>query len=98
MEISSAAPNAIITDPLQGVIFAPEPGSFGVPYASFSYVSDNGQYVSPPALVTMNVVTAPVIQAPGFVPATGSGFVVSAPLCDGSRDPFVTGKTSIMRR
>jgi len=69
--------NTIITDPLDRVIFAPEPGSFGVPDASVSYVSDNGQYASPPALLTMNVIAATVVQAAGFVSGTGSGFVLN---------------------
>jgi hypothetical protein len=69
--------NAIITDPLHRVIFAPEPGSFGVPYASFSYVSDNGRYASSPVLGTMNVIAAPVIQAENFVPAPGPGFTLN---------------------
>jgi alpha-tubulin suppressor-like RCC1 family protein len=65
--------NTFISDPSGKIIFAPAPGSFGVPSATFSYVSDDGQNESVPALITLNVVTRPLIDSAGFV---NSSFVL----------------------
>jgi hypothetical protein len=69
-----AGTNTIITDPSGKIIFAPVPDSFGVPYATFSFVSDDGQYESTPVLMTVNVITRPFIESTVF---TNSGFVLN---------------------
>lgn len=66
-----------IIDPLHRVIFAPAPGSFGVPDASFSYVCGDGENTSVRAAVTLNVLTNPLLQPASFSPATGPGFTLS---------------------
>jgi hypothetical protein len=69
--------NTMITDSLHRVIFAPEPGSFGVPYASFTYACDDGEYESNPVVLTMNIIARPAIQVASFTPSVDSGFVLS---------------------
>jgi hypothetical protein len=68
--------NTVVADPLGRVIFAPGPDSFGVPYASFSYVSNDGEYDSMPVALTINVIAPPLIQTAGFASALGPGFVL----------------------
>jgi hypothetical protein len=75
--MSISGTNTLITDPLGRVIFAPAPDSFGVPYASFSYVSDDGEYESMPVVLTLNVITRPAIQSAGFSSGVGSGLVLN---------------------
>jgi len=66
--------NTTISDPSGKTIFAPVPDSFGVPFATFSYVSDDGQNESSPVLITMNVITRPLIGSAVFV---NSSFVLN---------------------
>jgi alpha-tubulin suppressor-like RCC1 family protein len=66
--------NTIITDPSGKIIFAPVPDFFGVPYATFSYVSDDGQNESTPVLMTVNIIPRPFIDSTVF---TNSGFVLN---------------------
>jgi alpha-tubulin suppressor-like RCC1 family protein len=66
--------NTFVSDPSGKIIFAPAPDSFGVPDASFSYVSDDGQNESTPVLITMNVITRPRI---GPAVLDNSGFVLN---------------------
>ena len=59
--------NTFISDPSGRMIFAPAPGSFGVPSGTFFYVSDDGQNESMAAMITMNVIPRPLIESSGFL-------------------------------
>ena len=50
-----------VTDPANWVIFVPETNSIGSPYATFTFLADDGESVSVPATATVNIVlpTAP---------------------------------------
>jgi hydroxylaminobenzene mutase len=70
------SPDSSLTDPLK-LVFSPSPDSFGAPYTTFSYVASDGQYDSPPGLVTVNILPPPVIGAAGFVPSGTPGFALN---------------------
>jgi alpha-tubulin suppressor-like RCC1 family protein len=48
-------PNTTVTDPNARVIFAPAADEFGRPYASFTFVANDGTIDSIPATVTVNI-------------------------------------------
>jgi hypothetical protein len=66
-------PNTPLTAPPLAV-FSPSQESFGAPYTTFSYVANDGQYDSAPALVTIDIIWPPVIETAGF--ASSAGFTL----------------------
>ncbi|PIV30054.1 MAG: hypothetical protein COS35_08735, partial [Zetaproteobacteria bacterium CG02_land_8_20_14_3_00_50_9] len=61
------AANTVVTDGYSRVIFVPQAGAFGAPYATFDYVVNDGLLDSAPATVTINVSyvnKAPSIASP----------------------------------
>lgn len=48
-------PNTLVSDPVGQIIFAPVPGEAGNPYATFSFMVDDGVYGSGLAQVTVNI-------------------------------------------
>src|SRR5439155_24905700 len=48
----------IVSDSHGRVIFAPEAGEFGIPYASFTFVANDGEVDSSPAQITVNIIRA----------------------------------------
>ena len=73
--------NTVLTDPLNRLIFAPSPGTYGVPYANFSCVADDGEAVSTPVSVTVNVIATPVLRVANFVPGTSSALLLNFTGC-----------------
>jgi hypothetical protein len=59
--------NTVFTDPLNRFIFTPAPNTYGVPYASFSCVADDSQFLSAPVSVTVNVIATPVLHVADLV-------------------------------
>lgn len=53
------APDTMITDPSDRVIFAPAPNANGSPYTTFSLVANDGEADSAPATMTINIFNAP---------------------------------------
>ena len=63
-------PDTQISDSLGRVIFAPALNALGNPYANFGFVASDGEFDSPQAIVTVNVVLPPAPQ----LSATESGW------------------------
>lgn len=57
--------NTPVNDAFGRVIFAPGLNEFGAPYTSFSFDATDGELVSPPALVTVNIVPTPTVTVVG---------------------------------
>jgi hypothetical protein len=53
--------NTCVTDLSNRVIFAPVPGTWGAPCASFQFVASDGLYDSTPATITINVAALPTV-------------------------------------
>lgn len=51
--------NTPVADSAGRVMFAPEPDSFGEPYASFNFIATDGELDSPPATMTISIVGRP---------------------------------------
>jgi len=66
------APDTTVLDPVGRLIFAPEPEGAGWPYASFELVANDGEADSDPAMVTVNVIPAPVLDGNSLV-VSGEG-------------------------
>ncbi len=49
------APNTMVSDPTGQVIFAPDAGTTGSPYASFNFTADDGLFASSLGQVTVNI-------------------------------------------
>ena len=56
-------PNTPPTDSLGRVIFVPGTDAAGWPYASFTFIANDGEADSPPATTTVNIIFVPVISA-----------------------------------
>jgi hypothetical protein len=56
------SPDAAVTDPQGRVIYAPPPGEFGLAYASFTMVANDGEYASAPGTVSLNTIPPPQWQ------------------------------------
>lgn len=56
------APDTTVTDPEGRVVFAPSQGEYGLSYASFSVVGNDGEYDSAPGTATLNVIPPPQWQ------------------------------------
>lgn len=69
--------NTYVTDSGGRLIFIPSPGGFGQPYASFSYVANDGELDSLPATVTINVIGLPYVATQ---PAVFIGDITNAVL------------------
>ena len=67
----------MVTDPSGRVIFTPASNAFGVPYASFQFVANDGMYDSPPATVVINVHGAPFVITQPATLITDSGAVLN---------------------
>lgn len=68
-----------LTDSQARCIFAQAPAGFGVPYDSFSIVANDGEADSPPGVVTVNIIPAPVIPVGGLGMGTNGSFQLSFP-------------------
>ena len=73
------AAGTLLTDSKARCIFAPLVADFGAPYDSFSLVANDGEADSPPGLVTVNIVPAPVIPVAGLGRGTNGSFQLSFP-------------------
>jgi hypothetical protein len=71
-----AATNTLVSDPLGRVVFVPAPDEFGVLYASYSMVANDGQYDSVSAVVTLNIIPPVEAQPEGFTQGASSPFVL----------------------
>jgi hypothetical protein len=69
--------NTIVTDPSNRVIFAPDIDSIGAPYTTFTYITSDGEFSSPPSTFTINVVPPPVLHADGFGTNSNGAFSLS---------------------
>jgi hypothetical protein len=56
------SPNTAVTDPFGLVIYVPLPGEFGLAYASFAVVANDGEYDSAPGTVSLNTIPPPQWQ------------------------------------
>jgi alpha-tubulin suppressor-like RCC1 family protein len=54
-------PGALVSDPQGRVVFAAQPDASGIPYTSFEFAVNDGEYDSLPAVVTVNLVPQPVV-------------------------------------
>jgi hypothetical protein len=61
-----SGPNTLVTDPSGQVVFAPATGGTGNPYATISFMVDDGMYSSSPAQVVINIGLPSVPQITGF--------------------------------
>ena len=68
------APDTPLADAQRRVLFVPDPDGMGSPYASFSYVANDGEADSLPATVTIHVLPPPQIESYGFSSGTNSAF------------------------
>lgn len=68
------APGIVVDDPLHRLIFAPSLNGSGAPYATFSIDVSDGVFDSSPAVVTVNVVSPPLIEPAGYSRGTNAGF------------------------
>jgi alpha-tubulin suppressor-like RCC1 family protein len=68
--------NTPVIDPLNRVIFAPAPAEYGAPYTTFTVVGHDGEFDSPPAVATLNILPAPVLTL-GSINSTSGAVVLS---------------------
>ncbi|MBI5384137.1 MAG: hypothetical protein HZA90_05565 [Verrucomicrobia bacterium] len=71
---SIEAPDTLVSDPAGRIVFAPETNAWGSPPASFSFVANDSESDSAPAVVTIAVVLPPPPRWTGWSRPTGTGF------------------------
>lgn len=70
------APGTFLSDP-KHVIFVPEPGGYGVAYATFNYAFNDGQYQSSPALCTISIMPPTQVQSARVLTGATNAFSLS---------------------
>jgi hypothetical protein len=73
------APATQVTDPSGRVIFVPGLNGAGAPYDAFSFVANDGQYDSPAAQITVNIITPPIVSPGGLSLSPAGAFNLSFP-------------------
>ncbi len=66
-------PNTVVADVQERVIFAPDSDLPGWPYASFTFIANDGETDSAPATITVNLIPAPVIDLSSVAAGTNGG-------------------------
>jgi hypothetical protein len=70
-------PGTVVMDPSRRVVFVPESDAYGSPYASFSFVANDGALSSVPATWTVSILPSPVIQSAAFTNGPPVAFTLS---------------------
>jgi Regulator of chromosome condensation (RCC1) repeat len=71
------SPDTPVSDPFERVLFAPEPDSFDVQHAGFSFVANDGQLDSAPGVMALTILPPPIIQHAGFLQNSNGVFALS---------------------
>jgi alpha-tubulin suppressor-like RCC1 family protein len=58
-------PDTPVTDSSGRVVFVPEPDAAGIPYETFAFTANDGEYDAPPATVSLSVVPLPSLTVVG---------------------------------
>ncbi|HSU53096.1 MAG TPA: hypothetical protein VLT36_03460, partial [Candidatus Dormibacteraeota bacterium] len=69
------APGTVVSDPSR-VVFVPLAGEYGVPYANFSAVANDGGLDSAPATWTVSIISRPLIMRAFVTNNTSPGFAL----------------------
>jgi hypothetical protein len=67
------SPNTVVADPQARVVFAPDSNVPGWPYATFTFIANDGEADSAPATLTVSLIPAPVIDMSSLAVGTNGG-------------------------